>query len=116
MKAVVFVCACMLSAANALVASAGMLQPRVRSAPAATMSLEQKKSFPSFKNTQVEQFEAGGEYLFFQGPKPKTGYQEDLPSFFSLENFADLEITPLQIAVTVTGVGSAGVLAFSLLN
>ncbi|KAL1500365.1 hypothetical protein AB1Y20_013028 [Prymnesium parvum] len=52
---------------------------------------------------QVKNFEAGTDYLFFQGPTPKTGIQEDLPSFFSKENFADLEITPAQIAVTLVG-------------
>tara|TARA_B110001452_G_scaffold243187_1_gene226419 strand:+ start:229 stop:675 length:447 start_codon:yes stop_codon:yes gene_type:complete len=31
---------------------------------------------------------AGEGYQFFQGPTPKTGVQEDLPDFFSGENFA----------------------------
>ena len=35
----------------------------------------------------------GKGYLFFQGPTPKTSVQADLPSFFSAENFADLEVT-----------------------
>ena len=30
----------------------------------------------------------GEGYQFFQGPTPKTGVQEDLPDFFSGENFA----------------------------
>ena len=55
------------------------------------------------ESDQVRAFEAGTDYLFFQGPAPKTAIQEDLPSFFSAENFADLEITPAQIAVTVAG-------------
>ena len=29
-------------------------------------------------------------YTFFQGPSPKTGEQEDLPGFFSSENFVAL--------------------------
>mmetsp|Transcript_16997 Transcript_16997/g.47415 ORF Transcript_16997/g.47415 Transcript_16997/m.47415 type:complete len:85 (+) Transcript_16997:285-539(+) len=55
------------------------------------------------------------QYLFFQGPTSKTGYQDDLPNFFSKENFADFQITPLQIAVTVTGIGSFAVVASALL-
>lgn len=31
----------------------------------------------------------GEGYQFFQGPTPKTGVQEDLPDFFSGENFAE---------------------------
>lgn len=31
---------------------------------------------------------AGEGYQFFQGPTPKTGVQEDLPDFFSGENFS----------------------------
>jgi len=30
----------------------------------------------------------GEGYQFFQGPTPKTGVQEDLPDFFSAENFS----------------------------
>ena len=51
----------------------------------------------------MQSFEKGTDYLFFQGPAPKTAVQEDLPSFLSAENFADLEITPAQIAVTLVG-------------
>merc|ERR1719461_830609 len=40
------------------------------------------------EGTQVKKFEAGEDYLFFQGPAPKTAVQLDLPSFFSAENFA----------------------------
>ena len=57
---------------------------------------------------------AGNDYVFFQGPKPLTGNQPDLPSFFSAENFADLEFTPTQIAVTVVGPATAAVLAAGL--
>ena len=58
------------------------------------------------QSAQVKKFEGGSDYLFFQGPAPKTAVQEDLPSFFSLDNFADLQITPLQIAVTGTGIAT----------
>mmetsp|Transcript_41565 Transcript_41565/g.88702 ORF Transcript_41565/g.88702 Transcript_41565/m.88702 type:complete len:132 (-) Transcript_41565:471-866(-) len=63
------------------------------------------------QGTQIGKFEKGDDYLFFQGPAPKTAIQEDLPSFFSGDNFADIEITPLQIAVTVTGVASFAAVA-----
>lgn len=66
------------------------------------------------KSLQIRKFEEGDDYLFFQGPAPKTAVQEDLPSFFSPENFADLEITVPQIAVTATGLAAAGALAASL--
>lgn len=58
------------------------------------------------ESLQIEKFEDGEDYLFFQGPTPRTGVQPDLPSFFSFENLAELEITVPQIAVTVTGLGS----------
>lgn len=64
---------------------------------------------------QVKAFESGTDYLFFQGPAPTTAIQDDLPSFFSVENFQDLEITPLQIAVTVVGLGTFAVLLPTLL-
>ena len=67
------------------------------------------------KSEQISKFESGADYLFFQGPAPKTAVQEDLPSFFSPDNFADLEIKPLQILVTITGFGSAAALAGLLL-
>ena len=35
------------------------------------------------RSVQVQKFEAGTDYLFFQGPAPDTAIQEDLPSFFS---------------------------------
>eukprot|EP00966_Prymnesium_polylepis_P230706 5339100-Prymnesium_polylepis.1 len=55
------------------------------------------------QSAQVKKFEAGTDYLFFQGPAPKTAIQEDLPSLFSADNFADIQITPAQIAVTLVG-------------
>jgi len=55
---------------------------------------------------QIGKFEAGEDYLFFQGPAPKTAIQEDLPGLFSAENFAEMQITPLQIGVTVVGVAT----------
>ena len=71
---------------------------------------------PNYEQTQVERFEKGDDYIFFQGPKPATGNQPDLPSFFSLDNFADLEISPVQVGVTVVGVGAAGLVALLLLE
>jgi len=61
------------------------------------------------KSVQVQAFEAGTDYLFFQGPAPKTAVQEDLPSFFSLDNFAELEFSLAQLLVTATGIGSFAV-------
>ena len=93
-------------------------KPRVRLActPNARLICVLASRRPNFKETQVEAFEKGTDYIFFQGPKPATGYQPDLPSFFSLDNFADLEISPAQIAVTVTGLGTAGIVALTLLE
>lgn len=68
----------------------------------------------SSKGLQIEKFEKGEDYLFFQGPAPKTAVQEDLPSFFSADNFADLEITPVQIGVTGLGFATAAALLVSL--
>jgi len=58
----------------------------------------------------------GEGYFFFQGPTPKTAYQEDLPSFFSAENFVDMQIKPQQIIVAITGFVSGAVLLFALLS
>ena len=58
------------------------------------------------KSLQVTAYQNGADFLFFQGPAPKTGVQEDLPSFFSPDNFADIQIKPIQIAVTATGIGT----------
>lgn len=68
------------------------------------------------RGTQIGKFEKGEDFLFFQGPAPKSAIQEDLPSFFSGDNFSDLEITPLQIAVTVTGIGSFAAVTSVLLG
>ena len=35
------------------------------------------------RSKQIAKFEAASDYLFFQGPAPKTAIQEDLPDFFS---------------------------------
>merc|ERR1719387_2746420 len=56
----------------------------------------------------------GEGYFFFQGPSPKTSVQKDLPSFFSAENFENLQIAPQQLAVTATGLGAAALLAAGL--
>merc|ERR1719231_1243721 len=63
------------------------------------------------KGVQIQKFEKGEDYLFFQGPAPKTAVQEDLPSFFSADNFADMEITPFQIGITGVGLATFGVVA-----
>lgn len=67
------------------------------------------------KGTQIGKFERGEDYLFFQGPAPKTAIQEDLPSFFSPETITEAEFQgPLQILVTLTGAGSLFGLLFLL--
>jgi len=66
------------------------------------------------KGDQIRKFEEGSDYLFFQGPAPKTAVQEDLPSFFSPENFEDLEVSVPQIAVTATGLAATAALAAGL--
>jgi len=63
------------------------------------------------QGTQIAKFEAGEDYLFFQGPAPETAIQEDLPSLFSIENLSEAKITVAQIGVTATGIGSAVALA-----
>ena len=35
------------------------------------------------RGKQIEKYEQGSDFLFFQGPAPRTAIQEDLPSFFS---------------------------------
>ena len=65
---------------------------------------------------QVERFQAGEEFLFFQSPAPLTSGEffeaaDPPPNFFSAENFQDLQITGPQIGVTVTGIGAAVALA-----
>jgi len=57
------------------------------------------------RSEQVKKFEAAEDYLFFQGPAPKSAIQDDLPDFFSAENFTDMKVTVPQIlAVGVSGV------------
>merc|ERR1719446_1636935 len=63
------------------------------------------------QSVQIKKFEKGEDYLFFQGPAPKTAVQEDLPSFFSFENLADAEIKPIQIVVTGVGLGTFAIAA-----
>jgi hypothetical protein len=96
------------------------------------------------RSKQIEKFEKGADYLFFQGPAPKTAIQEDVPDFFSpvcawsnrqpnvwlfacltaapgsaQENVqsivADIKITPLRIAIGLTGSASAAIVLFSLI-
>ena len=95
------------------------------------------------RSKQIEKFEKGSDYLFFQGPAPKTAIQEDVPNFFSpvcaasnrqpnvclfacltaapgsaQENVqsivADIKITPLRIGIGLTGSASAAIILFSL--
>merc|ERR1719421_1954665 len=88
---------------------------KAKNAPDGPFGGSKKPGSPGgFLGEQIRKFEEGDDYLFFQGPAPKTAVQEDLPSFFSAENFADLEITAPQIAVTATGLAAAGALAASL--
>lgn len=65
---------------------------------------------------QVAKFEDGTDFLFFQSPAPTTMYQDDLPSFFSGENFSGMEVKPLQIAVTVSGLATAAAVVPVLLS
>ena len=58
------------------------------------------------RSEQVKKFEAAEDYLFFQGPAPKSAIQDDLPDFFSAENFTDMKVTVPQILA----VGTSGVL------
>lgn len=55
---------------------------------------------------QVRKFEDGSDFLFFQGPAPKTAVQDDLPSFFSFDNLKDTSISPLALPVAATGAAS----------
>eukprot|EP00964_Phaeocystis_antarctica_P063304 scaffold37975_cov57-Phaeocystis_antarctica.AAC.1 len=58
------------------------------------------------QSAQVKKFEGGSDYLFFQGPAPKTAVQDDLPSFFSFDNLKDTSISPLALPVAATGAAS----------
>merc|ERR1712153_254350 len=66
-----------------------------------------------------EKYEQGSDFLFFQGPAPKTAIQEDVPNFFSPENvesiLEDIKITPLRIGIGLAGAGSAVIVAYSLI-
>ena len=94
------------------------------------------------KSRQIAKFEAAQDYLFFQGPAPKSAIQEDLPSFFSpvraptavvegrlpsnlrcilgsvQENFQyaidNLKITPLRIGIGLAGIGAFTIIFLSL--
>ena len=69
------------------------------------------------KSVQIKKFEEGSDYLFFQGPAPKTAVQEGLPSFLSAETISEAEFQgPLQIVVTLTGLGSFAALAYLLVT
>merc|ERR1719310_2169362 len=72
------------------------------------------------RGVQIGKFEAGEDYLFFQGPAPKTAIQEDLPSFFSLENLGDaaanLQVTPVRVLIGVAGIGSFGLVGQTVLS
>merc|ERR1711935_929902 len=71
------------------------------------------------RSKQIEKYEQGSDYLFFQGPAPKTAIQEDVPNFFSPENvesiLEDIKITPLRIGIGLAGAGSAVIVAYSLI-
>ena len=56
----------------------------------------------------------GEGYFFFQGPTPKTAVQKDLPDFFSSDNFADVEIEPIQVTLAGTGAAALAALVVSL--
>ena len=94
------------------------------------------------KGRQIAKFEAAQDYVFFQGPAPKSAIQEDLPSFFSpvraptavvegrlpsnlrcilgsvQENFQyaidNLKITPLRIGIGLAGLGAFAIIFLSL--
>ena len=52
-------------------------------------------------------------YTFFQGPTPKTGNQENLPSFFSTEARAEMTEIPQQLFL-FGGVLAVGVTALTV--
>merc|ERR1719454_1461474 len=70
-------------------------------------------------SVQISAFEDGTDYVFFQGPSPKTAVQDDLPDFLSGENLSEiaenLSITPLRLVIGGAFVASAVPLAASLL-
>ena len=65
--------------------------------------------------TTPDQWDQKG-YFFFQGPSPKTSVQKDLPSFFSPDNFANLEVSLAQVLVTLTGLASFAVISTIVLT
>ena len=58
------------------------------------------------QSAQVKKFEGGSDYLFFQGPAPKTAVQEDLPSFFSAENLEGASLPPLALPFAASGLAT----------
>ena len=61
-------------------------------------------------SAQVTKFEAGSDYLFFQGPAPTSAVQPDLPCLLTGENFAAIEDVPV-VPMGVAAVAGAGALA-----
>ena len=68
------------------------------------------------QSAQVKKFEGGSDYLFFQGPAPKTAVQDDLPSFFSGDNLKGTSISPLALPVAATGAAAAAGAAVAALR
>jgi hypothetical protein len=66
------------------------------------------------KSTQVRKFEEATDYLFFQGPAPKSAVQPDLPSFLSIENFADMKVDFRAIIFAGTGFASLAAVLYLL--
>merc|ERR1719261_1258605 len=114
-------CAVLLSllvaSASALVVTpqSRAVRPAAAAAAAPVMMAGKGKDAASMGG-QVEKFERGDDYLFFQSPAPYTQFQEGLPDFFSAENFQDLEISPLQIIFTGTGVAALAATIFLLVS
>ena len=69
------------------------------------------------QGTHIDKFERGEEFLFFQGPSPKTAIQDDLPSFFDLSStLGNAEITPIMIVLAGTGAVSFAAVGSVLLG
>ena len=68
------------------------------------------------RGVQIQKFESGSDFLFFQGPAPKTAVQTDLPSFFSGDNFADMEIPTVGVAFVGLGLVSFAAVAAVVLD
>eukprot|EP00321_Phaeocystis_globosa_P019736 CAMPEP_0118831088 /NCGR_PEP_ID=MMETSP1162-20130426/29214_1 /TAXON_ID=33656 /ORGANISM="Phaeocystis Sp, Strain CCMP2710" /LENGTH=126 /DNA_ID=CAMNT_0006762469 /DNA_START=14 /DNA_END=394 /DNA_ORIENTATION=+ len=62
------------------------------------------------RSAQVTKFEAGSDYLFFQGPAPKSAVQPDLPGLLTGENFAAIEDVPV-VPMGVAAVAGTGAIA-----